>query len=100
MVLLYIGIDDLFNVKMKLKNVVNWKDLGLALGLLHPTLQKIDKGQRGDINDCMREMLAVWLQQQDNVSRVGTPSWSVLQTALKKIGENEIADRQHFKERT
>ena len=78
---------------MKLKNVVNWKDLGLALGLLHPTLQVIDKGQRGDINDCMREMLAAWLQQQDNVSHVGPPSWRVLQTALRKIGENEQANR-------
>ena len=91
-VVFLIGIDDLFNVKMKLKNVVNWKDLGLALGLLHPTLQKIDKGQCGDVNDCMREMLATWLQQQDNVSQVGAPSWSVLQTALRNIGENELAD--------
>ena len=74
---------------MTLKKVVNWKDLGLALGLLYSTLQGIDKGQRGDINDCMREMLAAWLQQQDNV---GAPSWSVLKTALRNIGENKLAN--------
>ena len=90
-VLLHTGIADLFQVKMTLKKVVNWKDLGLALGLLYSTLQGIDKGQRGDTNDCIREMLAAWLQQQDNVSQVGAPSWSVLQTALRNIGENELA---------
>ena len=91
-VLLYTGIDDLFKVKMKLKKVVNWKDLGLALGLLYSTLQGIDKRQQGDTNDCMREMLAAWLQRQDNVSQVGVLSWSALQIALRNIGENELAD--------
>ena len=37
-------------------------------------------------------MLAAWLQQQDNVIKKGIPSWTVLQTALWKIGENELAD--------
>ena len=35
-------------------------------------------------------MIAAWLQQQDNVS---VPSWMMLQTALRKIGENELATR-------
>ena len=89
---IYTGIDDLFEVKTALKNVVDWIDLGLALGLCYPTLQKIDDEKRGKVNSCMREMLAAWLQKQDNVSQVGAPSWSVLQTALRKIGENELAD--------
>ena len=90
---IYTGIDDLFEVKMTLKDIVNWIDLGLALGLLYPTLQKIDIEQQKRTDFCTREMLAAWLQQQDNVCRVGVPSWSVLQTALRKIGENELANR-------
>ena len=39
----------------------------------------------------MMEMLAAWLQQQDNVSRKGVPSWSVLRTALEEIGEHQLA---------
>ena len=89
---IYTGIADLFEVKTALKNVVDWIDLGLALGLHYPTLQKIDDEKRGKVNSCMREMLAAWLKKQDNVSQVGAPSWSVLQTALRKIEENELAD--------
>ena len=37
------------------------------------------------------QMLEAWLQQQDNVSEKGVPSWSVLRNALEKIGENELA---------
>ena len=76
-----------------MKDVNDWQSLGLELGLLYPILKRIKKEQHGDISDCMMEMLAAWLQQQDNVSQVGTPSWSVLQTALRNIGENELADR-------
>ena len=90
-VLLYTDIADLFKVKVYLKSVVDWQSLGLALGLLYPSLKRIKKEQHGDISDCMMEMLAAWLQQQDNVSQNGVPSWSVLRTALRKIGENELA---------
>ena len=79
-------------MKKFLKNVNDWQSLGLELGLLYPTLKRIKKEQREDINDCMMEMLATWLQQQDNVSQVGAPSWSVLQTALRNIEENKLAD--------
>ena len=88
-VLLCTGIADLFRVQTFVKHVVNWKNLGLALGLLYPTLQKIEIQPH---EDRMREMLAAWLQQQDNVSQHGIPSWSVLQTALKNIGEKELAN--------
>ena len=43
-----IAIDDLLAVQM----------LGLALGLLYPTLQKIERAQRDNVDDCMMEMLA------------------------------------------
>ena len=90
-VLLYTGIADLVDAKKFLKDVVDWQSLGLELGLLYPTLKRIKKEQHGDISDCMMEMLAAWLQQQDNVSRKGVPSWSVLRTALEEIGEHQLA---------
>ena len=79
-------------MKRLLKDLVNWQSLALELGLLYPTLKKIKKEQHGDINDCIMEMLAAWLQQQDNVTGKGVPSWSILRTALVNTGENELAD--------
>ena len=64
------GIDDLASIKKLLKNVVDWQSLGLELGLLYPTLKKIKKEQQGEISDCMMEMLAAWLQRQDNSVRM------------------------------
>ena len=90
-VLLYTGIADLAQVKRFLKNMSDWFTLGLELGLLFPTLKKIDEEKHGDIERRKTEMLAAWLQQQDNVSQVGAPSWSVLRQALRNIGENELA---------
>ena len=91
MVLLYTGIDDLVVVNKFLKSVVAWKKIGLELGLLYPTLQKIEREQHEKVDDCLMEMLAAWLQQQDNVSQNGVPSWSVLRTALEEIGERQLA---------
>ena len=76
---------------MTLKGVCDWKALGLELGLLYPTLQRIDVDHHGIIEICKIEMLAAWLQQQDDVCHMGIPSWSVLQRALRCIGENELA---------
>ena len=92
-VLLYTGIDDLFDVKMSLKNLNDWQSLGLALGLLYPTLKKIDEDQRGKTDKCVTEMIAAWLEKKDNVANQGVPSWLVLQAALRKIDENELADK-------
>ena len=90
-VLLYTGIDDLAEVKKFLKNVVDWQSLGLELGLLYPTLERIEEKQRGIIERCKMEMLAAWLQRQDNVRRHGVPSWSILKTALENIGDRWLA---------
>ena len=85
------GTEDLFDIEMALKNLNKWQSLGLALGLLYPTLERIEEEQRGDIEKSKRKMIAAWLKQQDNVSKKGDPSWAVLQTALKNIEEKELA---------
>ena len=76
---------------MFLKNFSAWKYLGLALGLLYPTLERIEMNNRAE--DCKMKMLAAWLQKQDNVSQKGIPSWSVLRAALQELGEHQLADR-------
>ena len=90
-IMFHTGIHDLFEVKVALKDIVDWQPLGLALGLLHSTLKKIETENHEKIDKCITEMLAAWLQQQDDVPMRGVPSWLVLKTALGKIGENELA---------
>ena len=92
MVLLYTGIDDLADVTRSLKYFNDWQLLGLELGLLYPTLSRIEEDQHGAISRCRMEMLVAWLQQRDNVAIIGVPSWLTLKTALMNIGENELAD--------
>ena len=75
-----------------LKDFIDWQSLGLELGLLYPTLKRIEKEQHGVIEKCKMEMLAAWLQQRDKVTDNGVPSWPILKTALMEIGANELAD--------
>ena len=76
-----------------IRDLNDWKELGLQLGLLYPSLERIDREQRGRISGCKIDMLSAWLQQQDNILQTGLPSWTVLRAALIRIGENVIANR-------
>ena len=76
-----------------IRDLNDWKELGLQLGLLYPTLERIDREQRGRISGCKIDMLTAWLEQQDYVLQRGIPSWSALRAALQRIGEHELADR-------
>ena len=87
------AVNDLCDVLAVIHDLNDWKDLGLQLGLLYPTLTDIETFRRGKPNECKIDMLSVWLLQQDNVSQRGVPSWSALRAALIRIGENEIANR-------
>ena len=85
---------DLMDVLEVVESVSDWNRLGLTLRLLyHPTLTDIETYRRGKPDECRRDMLSAWLQQKDNVTERGVPSWSVLRAALIRIGEHEIADR-------
>ena len=75
-----------------LHGLTDWKRLGLALGLLYPTLKSIEKDNNRN-DECKMEMLAAWLCQQDNVRQNGVPSWSILIAALRRMRENELAER-------
>ena len=87
------AIDDLGDVYEAVHDVTDWKRLGLQLGLRYSTLTKIRSNQRDQIDDCKMEVLSAWLNQQDCVPQKGIPSWSVLRVALRRMGENELADK-------
>ena len=57
-----------------------WEHLGTQLGLTFGKLKAIDMNRRGIQMDCMREMLAEWLQGSG-----GECSKQALKTALQKI---------------
>ena len=85
--------NDLCDVLDVIRDLNDWKDLGLQLGLLYSTLNDIENHRRGKPSECRIDMLSAWLQQRDNVLQKGVPSWSVLRAALQKIEEHETADR-------
>lgn len=59
--------------------------LGQALGLLRSKLKRM--------NTLPDDMIDVWLNRQDDVSKnSGPPTWESLCVALRKIGQNGIAE--------
>ena len=72
---------------------MNWKQLGLELGLLHATLQKIDIQQRSAVDECKLEMISAWLNWVDDVEACGIPSWQRLLDALESVGEDALIDQ-------
>ena len=70
--------------------VVNKRELGLALGLSHHTLDRIAAQYPGDPSRYLTEVLAAWLQKEDE----STPSWRALVAALRKptVREEGLVD--------
>ncbi|XP_019857549.1 PREDICTED: uncharacterized protein LOC109585848 [Amphimedon queenslandica] len=68
-------------------------DLGLYLGLSPTTLDVIMLNHKGDIESCLRECLAKWLEKADDVQEKGGPTIYSLVSALRKIGKNGVADK-------
>ena len=85
------AIGDLSAVLEAVSDLNEWIVLGLKLGLLYPTLEKIDNDHPNKTETCKMKMLAAWLQQEDDVPQKGVPSWSMLQAGLRKMGKNELA---------
>ena len=69
-----------------------WFKLGLLLGILQPTLAKIEADHRNDVARCLQECMTCWLRRVDKVDERGRPSWDVLASALKKMEENFVAE--------
>ena len=81
-IVLLTDINDLSFLMVALAGVAyQWEHLGDQLGLTHGRLKEIEKEKLKVQMDCMREMLAAWLQGQG-----GECSKQALKTALQKIG--------------
>ena len=73
---------------------ITYRRLGLCLGLSQPTLDAISSNNKGDTDGGLRECLKAWLQKADNVRWTkGDPNIYSLVSALRRIGENGVADR-------
>ena len=69
-------------IKDSVKEIIDWRELGLGLGIHYDTLEKIDEEQRGRVERCKRETLAAWLKGEDSAKK---QTWSTLVNAVKKI---------------
>ena len=87
-----VGTSDLFDVKNKSQPVTaRWKHIGLALRLDPGQLNTIERGNR-DLDDCLTEMLTLWLKKNYNTERFGEPSWELLARAVAHpAGGNDSA---------
>ena len=64
----------------------------MALGLLSRTLDVIKENNRRDVNSGLSDCLKEWLKEADDVKEKGVPSYYSLIQALRKLGENAVAD--------
>ena len=69
-------------MKSELEPVVDrWNHIGLALRLNYSQLKKIERENR-DLDDCLNEMLSLWLAKTYNTQKFGEPSWELLAAAV------------------
>lgn len=80
-----------------IKDVVEWEDLGLKLGIYYPTLEKISVSEHHKVNKCRKKMLQEWLKGRDKVKILGGPTWLQMVGALRKLGDNALADHVQSK---
>ena len=58
-----------------------WKHIGLALRLDLTHLNEI-QNSNSDLQDCLTEMLDLWLKKEYNTKRFGEPTWRLLVIAV------------------
>ena len=70
-------------------NKASYYGLGLRLLLFENTLKSIEQQHRWQVDRCFTECLSSWLRKAD---RVENPKLDTLISALRRIGENAVAD--------
>ena len=58
-----------------------WKSLGLALGRSPTRLDVIEKHNRS-LDECLTEVLTLWLNHNYDTERFGNPTWELLAKAV------------------
>ena len=84
-----LDLSDLDDVQESVKEIVDWTDLGLKLGIHYSTLQKIEE-ETGHIEKRKREMLAAWLQGEDNAKE---QTWSTLVDTLEMMDKVTLSHK-------
>ena len=74
------------NVLNALKDVVDWKSLGIQLNITGPKINEIDVNNRGQVPDCRFALVQYWLQSDVSCS------WKRLIDALKAIDYSVLAE--------
>ena len=79
-------------MKSELEPVIDrWKHIGLALRLDLNQVKRIEK-ENSDIENCLSEVLTLWLKKNYNTERFGEPSWEMLARAVRhRSGGNNSA---------
>ena len=65
-----------------------WHNLGVMLEIDNGELSKVQSNNAGNSDDCLREMLKIWLKKVDP-----KPSWSSMAEALDDLREQSLAER-------
>ena len=68
----------------------SWYNLGIQLGMEISQLDVINLDNRNDTDSCFREMITLWLRQEN-------PNWQDMISALKheSVSEKQLAERIH-----
>ena len=89
---IHVAIGDLVDVTDYLLHLgqTDIHNLGLVLGLSHPRLKYMSYS-----NTFIYDMMAAWLQKEDQVMKRGVPTWKTLVKALRHPRGNltGVADR-------
>ena len=94
-----LGITDLYQVNVTLVDVVHiWKEIGLALGLKQLTLERIASNYLRNVECCLTEAIAVWLNGEDRSAHDSPgPSWGKVIIALKSVNKRDQAHQLFLK---
>ena len=86
LLLAHAAIGDLDEVTKYLLDLRNTDiyNLGIALGLYHPRLKNMETSET--FRD---DMIAAWLQKEDQVTKKGVPTWETLVKALRDRRVNQ-----------
>ena len=68
-----------------------WKEIGLALGLKQPTLERIKSYYHQHSDCCLTEAIAAWLNGEDRPHDSPGPNWGEVLTALKSVNKKDQA---------
>ena len=64
-----------------------WHNLGVMLDIDDGELNKVKSDNAGNSDDCLREMLNIWLKKVDP-----KPLWSSMAKALENLREESLAE--------